>query len=68
MAQPQHQFPIDDPPTFPQRSPSGGLIKTTVIRAMAEIYTANKLAHGALDRLIEVCRTMPPSHRQHAAK
>lgn len=62
-----HDFPTEEPPTFPQRTSSGGMIKSTVIRAMAEIYTADKKAHAALDRLIEMARTTP-SQRLRAAK
>jgi len=51
-------FPLDEPPTMPQRSPSGGTIKAPVMRAFEQQSKAEKLCNAALDRLIGLVRTI----------
>ena len=54
--EPPVTFELDEPPTLPQRGPSGGLIKAGVIRALALQNDAVKTAHKALDVLIDALR------------
>jgi hypothetical protein len=62
MQEPIRQtFPLDEPPTLPQRTSSGGVIKVGVIRAMAEVHTATKGAIAKLDALIDLALSMPPA-------
>lgn len=61
--EPPVTFELDEPPTLPQRGPSGGLIKAGVIRSLALQNEAVKIAHKALDELISLLRgaaSQPP--------
>lgn len=60
-------FQLDEPPTMPGRTPAGGVIKAPVIRGIATVLDATKEASAALDKLIEACRTLPPSSKLKAA-
>jgi hypothetical protein len=52
------EFPLDEPPTMPQRAPSGAVIKAPVMRAFQQQSTAEKLCNAALDKLIALVRTI----------
>lgn len=56
------RYPSPRPPVG--RAPSGALIKTSIIRAMAEQHAAFCEAHEAADRLMRTVRaadSLPPS-------
>lgn len=50
------EFPLEDPPTLPQRGRSGSSIKASVVRAMKRQLDAEKEASGALDEMIRSLR------------
>ena len=46
------EFPLEEPPTMPHRTVSGGILKGTVIRAMAQQQEAFNACNRKLDELI----------------
>jgi len=46
------EFPLDEPPTVPHRTFSGGSLKSGVIRAMSDQQDAIKRCSSALDELV----------------
>lgn len=56
-------FPLDEPPTRPNRLSSTGRVNATMMRATAALVDAEQQAYRALDSMIEVLRnisTVPP--------
>lgn len=61
-------FPPDEPPTLPERTPSGKHIQTKIIRGMYEQHQAVVRACKALDDLIEsMSKHLGPSSRAAGA-
>lgn len=54
----ESEFPLEEPPTLPHRSTSGAVIKAPVMKAFQSQSTAERACNTALDRLINLVRSV----------